>query len=458
MSAIQMVLRFEVNLQDPLVTQVLTTSFQQGDADANVIEVALKNGTENAEIEQSTVNGYMLRADGERVLLSGTVSGSTVRVTLKDACYQVPGVCGLIIRLGNADGIKRTILRITAIVESEGDGPVIDTENRIPSVEDVIAKLEEMDRAIQDAEEATEKANNAAKPPYVGDDGNWMVWDETENGFVNSGTKASGPEGERGPAGKPPYIGEDGNWYYWSEEENGYYNSGVRAQGEQGIQGERGETGKPFKILGTYASLDDLNAAVPSPEQGDIYNVGAEEPYSMYMWDTTGGSGHWLYLGELGSGGSGTVQSVDGVLPDEDGNVAVNAVRYDGQTLTSEQKATARSNLAVYSKQEVNDRFASTAKTFVIELTVPRAEYWGEPSSSRPYYICDVFADGISDELVLILGSAYDVIVSPVPDYLPLYADCGMYLYECDVQHKMVTFYAKKPPETMLNVNLLFIG
>jgi len=42
MSAIPMKMRFNVDLQDPLVTQVLTTVLQQGDSGANVVEITLK--------------------------------------------------------------------------------------------------------------------------------------------------------------------------------------------------------------------------------------------------------------------------------------------------------------------------------------------------------------------------------------------------------------------------------
>lgn len=67
-------------------------------------------------------------------------------------------------------------------------------------------------------------------------------------------------------------------------------------KGEQGIQGEKGDTGKGFTILGTYATVEALAAAVTDAEQGDYYNVGTEAPYHIYMWDDAEG---WQYQGQL---------------------------------------------------------------------------------------------------------------------------------------------------------------
>ena len=67
-------------------------------------------------------------------------------------------------------------------------------------------------------------------------------------------------------------------------------------KGEQGIQGVKGDTGKGFTILGTYATVEALAAAVTDAEQGDYYNVGTEAPYRIYMWDDAEG---WQDQGQL---------------------------------------------------------------------------------------------------------------------------------------------------------------
>ena len=70
-------------------------------------------------------------------------------------------------------------------------------------------------------------------------------------------------------------------------------------QGPEGPQGPKGDTGTGLDILGTYDSLESLQAAVQSPSQGDMYNVGAIAPYTIYMWDETSGTGDWVSQGQL---------------------------------------------------------------------------------------------------------------------------------------------------------------
>ena len=63
----------------------------------------------------------------------------------------------------------------------------------------------------------------------------------------------------------------------------------VIPRGSAGPQGPEGKPGKGLTILGTYATIEALRAAVPSAQQGDVYNVGAAAPYEIYMWDNAAG-------------------------------------------------------------------------------------------------------------------------------------------------------------------------
>lgn len=94
-------------------------------------------------------------------------------------------------------------------------------------------------------------------------------------------TGATGPQGPEGPAGPQGPKGDTG------------------PTGPQGPQGPKGDTGTGLDIKGTYDSLEALQAAIQSPSQGDMYNVGTEDPYTIYMWDTTGGVSGWKSQGQL---------------------------------------------------------------------------------------------------------------------------------------------------------------
>lgn len=98
--------------------------------------------------------------------------------------------------------------------------------------------------------------------------------------YLNSG--ADGQPGPEGPVGPPNTLAI------------GTVQSGVAAAAT--ITGEapeqtlnlvlpKGDTGTGLDILGTYPTVEALEAAVTSPAQGDMYNVGLAAPFNVYMWD-----------------------------------------------------------------------------------------------------------------------------------------------------------------------------
>lgn len=68
-------------------------------------------------------------------------------------------------------------------------------------------------------------------------------------------------------------------------------------KGDTGDQGPKGDTGTGLDIKGTYESLEALRQAIQSPQQGDMYNVGAVAPFTIYMWDD--GENDWVSQGQL---------------------------------------------------------------------------------------------------------------------------------------------------------------
>lgn len=106
-------------------------------------------------------------------------------------------------------------------------------------------------------------------------------------------TGATGPQGEKGDTGAQGPQGPKGETGETGPQ-------GPKGDtGEQGPQGPKGDTGTGLDIKGTYGSVELLEAAVQSPQQGDMYNVGASAPYTIYMWDETSGTGDWVSQGQL---------------------------------------------------------------------------------------------------------------------------------------------------------------
>lgn len=60
-----------------------------------------------------------------------------------------------------------------------------------------------------------------------------------------------------------------------------------------GIKGEKGQQGEAFRIKGYVATVDDLPV---NPTNGDVYGVGTEAPYEIYIYDE--GTG-WVDNGQI---------------------------------------------------------------------------------------------------------------------------------------------------------------
>lgn len=71
------------------------------------------------------------------------------------------------------------------------------------------------------------------------------------------------------------------------------------------IQTERGPQGPGYTIKGAaYGTVAELEAAVPSPDVGDQYNVGAAAPYDVYRWTGSGWENQGKVQGPPGKDGA----------------------------------------------------------------------------------------------------------------------------------------------------------
>lgn len=175
----------------------------------------------------------------------------------------------------------------------------------------------------------------------------------TQAAVTNGGTTAAavlnfviprGAPGQDGADGEPGAAGQDGGYYQPAVDGSGNLTwtaskSGMPAAAGANIRGPQGQKGDPgtgLDIKGTYPTLLQLETNVPSPAQGDMYNVGTAPPYTIYMWDATGEPG-WKSQGQLQGppgpagedGKDGTAIAADGlwgVRVDENGDLILTYV------------------------------------------------------------------------------------------------------------------------------------
>lgn len=230
-------LEWTIDVNAPLNTIQTPTLLMQGDDQANTFAVRVTDKGRSYDLSRYTVSAWVERRDGVRVPVDGTVEGNVAEVTLTESCYRVSGRYVAFVRITNADtGEKRTILRLTGMIETEGSGPVLDEEDIIPSIEDIVAMITVMEQATADANAAASNANaaaaSAAETAAVAADNANRVAQEVQN-KLDSGELV----------------------------------------------------GKGLQILGYYDTADELAAGVTSPEAGDAYGVGTGEPYDIYVWN-----------------------------------------------------------------------------------------------------------------------------------------------------------------------------
>lgn len=173
-----------------------------------------------------------------------------------------------------------------------------------------------------------------------------------------------------------PTIGGNGNWYVWDQAAGKYVDSGVSAQqgpkgdkGDPGATGERGtgwwETTASTPQNGAASSMSTFYAAYKvgdfliNPSLGYVYEVtnvtvsgNTSSIQYEYKGSLKGPQGDTGPIGPQGpQGPRGYPASVNGVTPDNNGNITlsatnVGAVSYDApQSLTAAQQAQALSNI-----------------------------------------------------------------------------------------------------------------
>lgn len=217
---------------------------------------------------------------------------------------------------------------------------------------------------------------------YVREDGNCYIWSEQAEDWVSVGP-LRGPQGPQGPAGAQGETGPQG-----PQGEQG-------VQGIQGIQGPKGDTGE----TGPQGPQGDTG---PQGPKGDTGEQGIQGPKG----DTgeTGPQGEQGIQGPQGEQGiqgpegpqgpRGYPANVNGVTPDNDGNItlsasSVGAVGYNTpQTLTDAQKQQARDNINAPAPYEAGDNIAITGriittKAFPCNPSLLDNGYFGKPVNQR---------------------------------------------------------------------------
>lgn len=143
-----------VDLNAPLLSQEAKGLLVTGDNNANTIILEVVEGGKPADLTGCSATAYMIREDGQKPFVQGTVEGNIVTVCLNDTFYAMAGRYNLFVRLTHTDGTKCTLLWINGWAKDEGSGEKIDTEGTVPDLDDLLAQIAAMEKATADAKDA----------------------------------------------------------------------------------------------------------------------------------------------------------------------------------------------------------------------------------------------------------------------------------------------------------------
>ncbi len=323
--SVAMTLAFRTDVNAPLVTHMPVTLMMQGDDRANVIELTMVDGDAPLNLDGYSAVLYLGRKDGVKVRCPGTVAGNVAKVTLQAECYSVPGPYAAVMKLTGPEE-KRTVLRLAGYVESDGEGPIIDPSGTIPSYDDLERIMKELEDALQQAENATSGANVAAQNANTAAGSANTAAGAANTAASNANAAASALNGLTASATTlapdQPAKGEaklvDGAWKI---------ELGV-PQGIQGVQGVRGITAyQGSAITGTSTTPTAYATGIASALAGDLYlYTGTDNANIGNVYTCTQGgdasTALWAYATNWrGASGSGSVNFVNSVSPDANGNV-----------------------------------------------------------------------------------------------------------------------------------------
>lgn len=127
----------------------LCKSIGEGDDDGNVYGVRCYRDGESVSLSGYSVNGYFIRADGQTVIMSGTVSGNRAYVTLPKSCYAIEGNFTLAIKV--IGGGTTVCMRIVdGTVMNTTTDAVIDPGGTVPDIDALMAVIERAEAAAED--------------------------------------------------------------------------------------------------------------------------------------------------------------------------------------------------------------------------------------------------------------------------------------------------------------------
>lgn len=154
-------LNYTADLGRGVTMQPLRAALFSRDEYAHRFAVRCTRDGKAVSLTGAEVKGYFLRADGTTVIITGAVEEDAAVVTLPPACYNVQGRFSLVVKATMGDVVSTILWAEGAVQRSQTDA-VLTEETIVPSLEELLARIEAMESAADEARAAAKTALDAA--------------------------------------------------------------------------------------------------------------------------------------------------------------------------------------------------------------------------------------------------------------------------------------------------------
>lgn len=395
---------------------------------------------------------------------AGTASGNTVQFT-PGYGFFAPGRNELQIAI-NGNKIPLAL--------------AVNCEALLPEISDPSSTPEAVRPMVEEAREILNETKAVAvKTPYVGDNGNWYVWDTATGTFKDSGEPSKGPKGDaftyadftaeqlaglKGPKGDAftyaDFTAEQLAELKGPKGDAFEYSDFTPAQ----LAALKGDPGTPATVTstetvyqagtsGTEAPTGTWSAAVPTVPQG------------RYLWTrvttqfNTGEPVIYYSVSRFGVDGAGSVVSVNGIGPDDSGDVKFTGAKGKYLGFTKENTLGAVDLPGASTTAEGITRLVdSYTSTDTGKAATPKAVnevYKLLPVSTSVTLTAAGWSGGTQTVSVAGVKTDNHVIVAPAPASRDAYINSDV---RCTAQGAgTLTFTAASTPTVGVTVNVIIL-
>ena len=292
-------IREKTDLDKGIKKTYLNTLFVTEDSGAHLFEVQMERSGAAMKLDGARVRAYFMRfnliGENETIIIDDPkyvkISGNVVSVTLSPACYTQPRQFALVIKL-MANGEESTVFYGEGSMSINRSEVIVDDAERIPSLDEILSMIDEMEQATKAATEAVEVAGawaNATTSVTTLSPGSQATVNVTDVDGLRTiafgipqgpqgdtgpqgpqgDTGPQGPQGDTGPQGPQGPKGADGKMSF--EELTDEQRETLRGpQGDTGPQGPQGDTGPqgPQGDTGPQGPKGDTGPQGPKGDTG----------------------------------------------------------------------------------------------------------------------------------------------------------------------------------------------